>query len=172
MRLWGSCLRLWKCVRTFVYAFEPSVPPFLAQGSNERLSAQHSRSNLQSIYHKDFQANYASLTTFGHFMGSHQSLSKNTLASESAKLCFMASGYAFFQRHFMVLVTTPNLNFLLFLAIRMSSWNLTRVYPGQSDPSTWKAPARPSGERPHSEPVRSGSEDSGAWRRKRNDCES
>ena len=38
-------------------------------------------------------------------MGSHQSLSKGTSASESAKLCFIASEYAFFQRHFMVLVT-------------------------------------------------------------------
>src|SRR2546421_6633471 len=54
---------------------------------------------------KDFQANYASLTTFGHFMGSQQNLSKDTSASESAKLCFLASEYAFFQRHFMVLVT-------------------------------------------------------------------
>ncbi len=54
---------------------------------------------------KNFQAHYASLTTFGHFMGSHQSLSKNSSASESAKLCFIAPGYAFFQRQFMVLVT-------------------------------------------------------------------
>ena len=38
-------------------------------------------------------------------MGSHQSLSNGTSASESAKLCFIASEYAFFQRHFMVLVT-------------------------------------------------------------------
>jgi hypothetical protein len=56
---------------------------------------------------KDFQANYASLTTFGHFMGAHQSLSKGTSACESAKLCFMASEYAFFQRQIMVLVTKP-----------------------------------------------------------------
>src|SRR5215467_9093643 len=54
---------------------------------------------------KDFQANYASLTTFGHIMGAHQFLSRGTSASESAKLCFLASGYAFFQRHFMLLVT-------------------------------------------------------------------
>ena len=55
---------------------------------------------------KDFQANYASLTTFGQFMGAHQFLSKDTSASESATLCFLASEYAFFQRHIMVLVTT------------------------------------------------------------------
>jgi hypothetical protein len=33
-----------------VYAFEPSPPHFWAEGSNERLSAQHLRSNLQPIY--------------------------------------------------------------------------------------------------------------------------
>jgi hypothetical protein len=60
---------------------------------------------LPSVHLQDFQANYASLTTFDRFMGSHQFLSKDTSASESAKLCFLASEYAFFQRHFMALVT-------------------------------------------------------------------
>jgi hypothetical protein len=38
-------------------------------------------------------------------MGSHQPLSEGTSASESAKLGCIASEYAFFQRHFMFLVT-------------------------------------------------------------------
>jgi hypothetical protein len=50
LRSWGSCLRLWKCIRTFVYAFEPSPSHLRGEGSNEGSSAQYSRSNLQSIY--------------------------------------------------------------------------------------------------------------------------
>src|SRR5258708_3682048 len=42
---------LWKCVRTFVYAFEPSPLYFWAEGSNEGPSTQHFRSILQPIYH-------------------------------------------------------------------------------------------------------------------------
>ena len=38
-------------------------------------------------------------------MGAHQSLSKGSSASESAKLSFIASEYAFFQRQIMLLVT-------------------------------------------------------------------
>src|SRR5713101_4407106 len=45
---WSS---LWKCVRTFVYAFEPSPFSFWAEGSNEGPSTQHFRSNLHPIYH-------------------------------------------------------------------------------------------------------------------------
>src|SRR5216683_7685097 len=41
---------LWKCVRTFVYAFEPSPFSFWAEGSNEGPSTQHFRSNLHPIY--------------------------------------------------------------------------------------------------------------------------
>jgi hypothetical protein len=83
-------------------------------GARAHVSGQN-RARFQVIYQheeagkvllaKDFQANYASLTTFGHFMRSHQFLSKGTSASESAKLCFLASEYAFFQHHFMALVT-------------------------------------------------------------------
>ncbi len=42
---------LWKRLRTFVYAFEPSPRKCEGEGSNERFSAQYARSNLQSIYH-------------------------------------------------------------------------------------------------------------------------
>ncbi|SRR5229473_3076651 len=44
---------LWKCVRTFVYAFEPSPFSFWAEGSNEGPSTQHFRSNLHPIYQYD-----------------------------------------------------------------------------------------------------------------------
>ena len=54
---------------------------------------------------KDFQANYASLTTFGHFMGAQQFISRGTSACESATLCLLASEYASFQRQIMILVT-------------------------------------------------------------------
>jgi pimeloyl-ACP methyl ester carboxylesterase len=46
----ASSSLLWKCVRTFVYAFEPSPSHFRGEGSNEGFSAQYARSNLQFIY--------------------------------------------------------------------------------------------------------------------------
>jgi hypothetical protein len=49
----ASSSLLWKCVRTFVYSFEPSPSHFWAEGSNEGFSAQYARSNLQSIYHRE-----------------------------------------------------------------------------------------------------------------------
>src|SRR6266536_237455 len=47
----ASSSLLWKCLRTFVYAFEPSPRKCEGEGSNEGFSAQYARSNLQSIYH-------------------------------------------------------------------------------------------------------------------------
>ena len=46
----ASSSLLWKCLRTFVYAFEPSPRKCEGEGSNEGFSAQYARSNLQSIY--------------------------------------------------------------------------------------------------------------------------
>src|SRR5258708_38171056 len=54
---------LWKCVRTFVYAFEPSPFSFWAEGSNEGPSTQHFRSNLHPIYH-NLSRSYMVQSTF------------------------------------------------------------------------------------------------------------